>query len=228
MKLANIRYYERYYKRVQVLFSEAYSDCDTNYIKDGCIGAAMGVDEYPKISVTYKGAFDFGEVYSLIHDFLADQGYQAADFSGAGPSDLYEIEYIEVGDSPRDYLIKWKTKKSGQQDFFLSRIEITFRGTAVTKGGAEMMIEGKKEKLDKGDLTIEIKSSFETDVKKIMDDHWLVKHFQGKFKEMISGMKKKEVETFEGELRDLHTFIKRYFKMKGDKMVAELSPVNKA
>ena len=44
---------------------------------------------------------------------------------------------------------------------------------------------------------------------------------------MISGMKKKEVESFEGELRDLHNFIKRYFKMKGEKLIAELSPVSK-
>ena len=185
----------------------------------------MGVDEYPKISVAYKGAFDLNEIYSLMHDFLAELGYVAADFDDVGPSDLYETEYLEVGDSPRDYLAKWKTKKSGQQDFFLSRIDLVIRGTAITK--TEVMVGGKKEKLDRGDLTIEIKSSFETDVKKIMENHWLVKHFKGKFKEMISGMKKKEVESFEGELRDLHNFIKRYFKMKGEKLIAELSPVSK-
>ena len=185
----------------------------------------MGVDDYPKVTVAYKGVFDFKEIYTLLHDFLVEKGYIAADYIGVGPSDLFETEYLEVGESPRDHLIKWKTKKEGAQSFFLSRFDLTFRGTAVTK--TEVMIDGKKEQMHKGELSIEIKASFETDVKKIMDNHWLVKHFQDKFKEMTKTMKKGEQDAFEGDLQDLHNFIKRYFKMKGERFVAEVSPMNR-
>jgi len=185
----------------------------------------MDTEELPKISISYKGIFDFKEIYGLIHAFLNEKEYAALDYKGAGPSDLYETEYIEMGDSPRDYLIKWKSKKASSDDYFLSHIDVTFRGTALSK--TEIMVDGKKESMDKGDITVDIKSSLDIDVNKINESHWLIKHFKGTFKEIMSNMKKREKDSLENDVKDLHNFIKRYFQMKGEKVLAEVSPVKK-
>jgi len=183
----------------------------------------MGVDELPKITINYKGIFDFGEVYGLVHDFLNDNEYVYPNHK-AGPKDLYEEEYIEKGESPRQYQIKWKSEKK-KDEFFTGRINVTFKGTDITK--TEIMHDGKKTKVDNGDIVLEISSEFETDYKSATEEHIFVKHFKKKFEKMIKSRKKGIKESFEGDVKNLHNLIKRYFRMRGDTNVAEVAPVRK-
>lgn len=183
----------------------------------------MGVDELPKITINYKGIFDFGEIYGLVHDFLEENEYTYPGHK-SGPKDLYEVEYIEKGESPRQYQITWKSEKKSDE-FFTARINVNFRGTDISK--TEIMHEGKKVKVDSGDIVIEIKSEFETDYSKATEKHPFVKHFKSKFEGMVKDLKKGSKESFEGNVSDLHNLIKRYFKMRGDTKTAEVAPVRK-
>jgi hypothetical protein len=184
----------------------------------------MSVDELPKRSVTYKGIFDFGEIYELVHDFLEEKSFTGSEHSGFGPTDMYEVEYLEKGESPRQYQIKWKCKKS-IGDFFEARISITFQGKNIAK--TEIMHEGVKEKVDNGEITIDVKSEFETNYNKATKEHPFVKHFKGKFEAMMKKEKLSSKKGFKANIEELHELIKHYFKMKGKKLVASVAPVRK-
>jgi hypothetical protein len=181
-------------------------------------------DKLPKISITYKGIFDFGDIYGLIHDFLKDKEYTGKDFAGQGPKDMYEFEYIEKGDVAKQYQIKWEAKKE-DESFFTAKVNVKFEGKNIAK--TEIMHEGVKVKVDNGEISIEIESEFDTNYDKATKEHPFVKHFKSKFERMMRDIKKGYKKSLEGDMEELHNLMKRYFKMKGDKVVASVAPVRK-
>ncbi len=184
----------------------------------------MVEEKIPKRTVNYKGVFEFSEIYKLVHDRLNDMSYTSADYKGVGPKDLYELEYIEKGESPIQYLIRWKSLKKSQE-FFTFKIDVLFQGKDISK--TEIMHEGKKVKVDSGEITIEIDAAFVDDSDEEAKKHPFLKHFSEKFKKMTKDVKKTEKEAFAGDVDGLHDVVKRYFGMKGKYMPAEVAPVRK-
>ncbi len=182
----------------------------------------------PKVAVTYKGVFSFKEVYKVIHDYLVENGFVASgypDYGSGADSDIFETQYVEKG-APKEIIIAWASKNE-VTDYYQWVINVDFQGTAISE--TEIMIEGKKVKMDKGEIKITLKGYLETDYQKKIKKHWLMKNFAKHYDEKIMAAEAKEEEgTLVFIYSKLHTLIKRYFKLMGSEMVAEITAPKRA
>ncbi len=101
--------------------------------------------------IKHNGLFDFKELYRFCYVWLTDYGYSVT-----------EKKYSEKAkpDGSKDLEIEWEAKKK-ISDYFRFIIKITWRIIAMTKTEAEY--EGKKVKMEKGDLEISFKAVLEKD-----------------------------------------------------------------
>lgn len=181
--------------------------------------------DLPKVGITYKGFFDFDQLYNMIYAFLVENQFVAKDFGGSGDKTIYETKYIDVGDTPKNILTYWEAKKELKDNTFYRYVmNIKIRGLAITK--SEVMVEGKKVAGHQGEVSVEIKSAVETDFQNKWENHWLLKHLLKRYDERIM---KKEYKTEEDNLfatlMDIHTRIKRFFKLRGGEQTAEIAPI---
>jgi hypothetical protein len=108
-------------------------------------------EEITKEKLGHSGLFDFAGVYSFMHHWLKEEENYG----------VIEREYSEkVSGDNRDIRILWTTDKY-VSDYFKHEMEIK-----ITVGGmsdVEVEIEGKKKKMNKGKLAVEIKGFFVRD-----------------------------------------------------------------
>jgi len=98
-----------------------------------------------KGKVRHVGTFDFKDTYRVTYEWLMQEGYEVNETSYReviGANGMKEVEVI------------WKAYKS-VSDYFKFYIDIKFHPLAMT--GVEVEIDGIKQKMNKGDLTIELK-----------------------------------------------------------------------
>ena len=113
-----------------------------------------------KQKLKHKGFFNFNELYNFCYSWMIDEGYQ-----------LSEDEYSEkLASNGKEVVIKWVAKKK-ITDYFRNFIELKWR--IIGLNDAEVDIGGKKDKTNKGDLSIE----FSADLERDWDDKWAGKPF---------------------------------------------------
>ncbi len=107
-----------------------------------------------RVEVIYKGVFELKKYYQFLHDWLLEEGFEAADHPSA--ADQFESFYWERKQASGlvDYNIWWRIKKTPDEqptNWFVYYMNIDFLGLAI--GKAEVMYEGKKVGAYKGELT---------------------------------------------------------------------------
>lgn len=103
-----------------------------------------------KEKVENTGVFDFGAFYSFSHTWLVDEGYQ-----------VIEEKYAEsVSGEKRNITAEWKAYKSLSEYF---KVEIFIRFVILGMSDVEVQIDGKNKKMNKGNLSIELKGTLITD-----------------------------------------------------------------
>jgi hypothetical protein len=183
----------------------------------------MGTHDMPKIADTYKGDFSFQEIYELIRNYLLNQGFTSLNAPEFG-SDLWEIRYLEKG-SPTNYIIEWRLQ-CVISNYYRYVLNVDFQGIAITP--KEIMWEGKKVKINSGELTIKMSGSVETDYSKEWEKSWLLKHFAKKYDERI--MQKElgqQKDTLFAIMGELHGLIRSYFGQRGAEGVAMIEPARR-
>ena len=120
-----------------------------------------------KLKITYKGAFNFKNLYKYMHNWLVDEGF--VDDNNFG-EDMWETFYWErrSASGMTDYNIWWRTKgwpdDIGPNPWILYKLNIDFLGIAI--GKTDIMHEGKKISAHNGELNIDIIPSIEFDYSK--------------------------------------------------------------
>lgn len=106
-----------------------------------------------KSKVRHVGMFDFKETYRILFELLIEKGY-----------DVHEREYKEIMQAAgaKEVDINWDAKKSAT-GYFQFFITVRFHPVAMTS--QEVEIDGVKQKMNKGDLTIEFSCSLVKDYK---------------------------------------------------------------
>jgi len=103
-----------------------------------------------KEKVEHTGVFDFSGLYGFAHGWLKYEEYG-----------IVEEEYSEkVSGNAREIIVKWKASKQ-ISDYFKIEDAIKFEVRDMTD--VEVEIDGKKKKMNKGKVTIEIKGSLVRD-----------------------------------------------------------------
>jgi len=138
-----------------------------------------------KTKVKHKGIFDFSETYRILYEWLVDQGY-----------DINEKTYKEnIGaGGAKEIEIEWDAMKK-VSDYFRFLLEIKWHPLGMTS--VEVEIDGVKQKMNKGQFEIEIKSVLLKDYESRWENKPIQKFLRGLYDKYII---RERVEAYEGKL----------------------------
>lgn len=94
-------------------------------------------------TIKYGGYWKFSDLYTMAYDYLKGEGYS-----------VNEGEYKEVSADTKEIQIKWEASKK-VTDYFKYTITLSWHVTRLTD--AEVEIDGKIKKMNKGDLKLAVK-----------------------------------------------------------------------
>ncbi len=137
-------------------------------------------------SIKHKGFFNFSEVYNFCYNWFKDKRYN-----------LSEDEYTEkLQSNGKEIVIKWTAKKK-VSDYFKEIINLKWHVLGMVD--AEVEIEGKKQKTNKGEIKIKVSADLEKDY----EDNWtktpFYKFLRGTYEKYVI---KKTIDLYEGRLED--------------------------
>lgn len=103
-------------------------------------------EEIIKEKISHSGVFNFSDFYKYAHSWLNEEDYGVA-----------EEKYSEkVSGNSRDITIEWKATKQ-VSDYLKMGWKIEFDVEGLTD--VEVEIDGKKKKMNKGKVTVDIKAA---------------------------------------------------------------------
>jgi hypothetical protein len=104
----------------------------------------------------YTGVFDYSEAYSYFFEWFKDDKYLVVE----------EKHNEKVKGDGKELTIEWKARRE-LTDYFLSQIDIKFEVKKMVD--VEVEIEGKKKKMNKGYIKVELKGILVRDPKSIWE-----------------------------------------------------------
>jgi hypothetical protein len=133
--------------------------------------------------ISYKGIFDLQELYNLMRGNLMMAGWD-------DPVEKGEEKYSEkVKPNGKMIEIVWKTSKEEEKGYF--KLQMTIKFFIMGLNEVETEKDGKKLKLDKGDIAIEVSSKIMENAKNAWEEHSLMFKIYEKYfiKERIEEVK---------------------------------------
>ncbi len=139
-----------------------------------------------KEKLTQVGYWDYNEVYIMLYNWIKDHGYNLAE-------NVYKEKLTSGG---KEIVIVWEAKKK-ITDYFLYKIELDWH--ILTMKDAEIEIDGKKTKTNKGELEITFKGTIVKDYEKRWEDKPIHKFMRGLYEEYVI---RKTIDEYEDDLED--------------------------
>ena len=164
------------------------------------------------IRVKYKDIFDLKALYEALHEWLIDRGWE----DDEDHSDHWENYYGERIDQSggREIWITWRcTKKAPAAPFLKYYLDFTWHGIAISK--AEVIKDGNKLSVNKGDMEIKIWPFVEKLYEEKFAKNWFLNEFKKLFTKRIykEELEKRTKELYQ-EAYELQNFLKQWFKLK--------------
>jgi len=145
----------------------------------------MEKDSLIKSKVRHVGIFNFKDLYTILYEWLVDESY-----------DMNEKAYKETigAGGGKDIEIEWDAVKK-VSDYFKFNINVKWKVIGMTS--VEVEIDGVKQKMNKGDLTLEIK----TVLLKDYESRWESKPFFKFLRTLYDRyLIKERISSYEGKL----------------------------
>ncbi len=162
--------------------------------------------------VKYKDIFNMTQYYKDLHFWLAEYGWTDLEDN----SEHYETFYLEKVDSggAKEILIRWRPYKIPQKNSYY-RYWLDFDFHCVGLKGTEVVREGKKLKVHKGEVELYVTAFMDLDYKGEWSHHPILRFFNKIFPERIFRKDlfvdhKKELYR---EAYALQNWIKQWFKL---------------
>ena len=154
-------------------------------------------------TLKHKGFFNYSEFYNYCYDWLKDEGFEVA-----------EEEYTEkISDFGKEILIKWVYQRK-ISDYVKHKGVVAWHILGLTD--AEVMVDGKKKKTNKGELKLKIKAVLDKDYDSKWDASPLLKMLRGTYDRYII---RASMKLYEDRLRDKITSfvkdVKSYLNLEG-------------
>ena len=158
-------------------------------------------DNVAKRKVRHVGIFDFKETYRFAYDWLTGEGY-----------DVLEKNYTEkITARGKEIEIEWTCYRK-ISDYFRFVIKANWR--ILGMNDVEVEEEGKKVKMQKGDITINFTAILEKDYESRWEGNALYKFLRGLYERYII---KSRIEAYEekifGELDELIAQMRAYLAL---------------
>jgi hypothetical protein len=139
-----------------------------------------------KEKITQIGYWDYGEVYAMLYNWLKDNGYNISE-------DSYKEKLSSNG---KEILIEWKAGKK-VTDYF--KYNITLSWHILGMKDAEVEIDGKKTKTNKGELEVTFRGTIIKDYESQWESKIIWKFLRGMYEQYII---KKTIDEYSGDLED--------------------------
>ena len=154
-----------------------------------------------KEKLTQVGYWGYEDVYNMLFNWLKNHGYA-----------LSENSYKEkLSGGGKEIIIGWEAKKK-VTDYFLYQIELNWHILGMKD--AEVEIDGKKIKTNKGELEIDFKGTIIKDYEKKWTDKPIYKFLRGIYEEYIIRKTIDEYEDdLEGQTKELITDLKAFLRI---------------
>ena len=178
--------------------------------------------------INFKDVFDMNMLYLLAHEWLVDEGW-----APRVDQEFKEIYYLhrEVANFGTENWIRWRCKKDpegipgegGKNPLFTFELDTEFHTLGLQK--KEMVLNGKKVKLDKGEVEIRINAGLVYDKSGFMEKSLLTRPFKKMwykqvFTERWNGLKKELYHEAYRYREALNTYL-QIEKIRGDVEMAE-------
>jgi len=162
-------------------------------------------------SIKFKGFFHMKLFYTLIRDWLRDEGFHDTE----GSDEYYENLYLQKETAAgKELIIIWDTEEIPfKSKYYKKKINIKYHCLELKP--AEAIYKGRKIKINKGEVELIIKATIETDYLDRIKNHPILGMFEKFIRERLL---KKNLEALERDLyRDvmrLQGTLKAYLHMK--------------
>ncbi len=170
---------------------------------------------FPGFKVKYKDVFDFKEFYTALQEWLLEHEWMDPEDKGDG-KDHWESFYGEriAQDGSKEIWIRWRMYKPAPQAAFLNYY-LDFDYHCLALSGTEIVKEGRKMKVHKGEVELEIKGNIEEVYKSKFDQDQFLKEIKEIFAKRIyrKTLEQRKKEYYQ-EAYELQNFIKQWFKLK--------------
>lgn len=161
-------------------------------------------DQVIKEKLDHSGLFNFAELYTFMHSWFKNNLYG-----------VNEERYTEkVSGATRDIAFEWKATKK-ISDYF--RIEDGVKVDVMGLSDVEVEIDGKKKKMNKGKITVEIKGIMLKDPKNTWDETVPVYKFMREVydKYIIPQRIEAMTDKIESDVRAFKDEVKAYLELTG-------------
>lgn len=133
-----------------------------------------------------KGFFSYSDLYTFCYNWFKGKGYKVS-----------ENQYTEkIQSNGKEIAIEWKAAKK-VSDYFKEEIKVNWHILGLSD--AEVMIEDKKEKTNKGDLKLKISADLVRDYEENWEKSAFYKFLRGIYDKYII---RNTTDLYEGRLRD--------------------------
>ncbi|MGV8150287.1 MAG: hypothetical protein ACP5NV_01025 [Candidatus Woesearchaeota archaeon] len=165
-----------------------------------------------KVEVENEETFHLKNLYKLIHDWLAEEGFKDI----YGSDDNPEIFYLEkiLGSGAKEHRIWWRCYRiPAKSKYYRYFLKINF--LTINMKSIEVMHQGHKMKTDRGDLIVTVEAYLQIDYNKEWRKNNLMMKFDKLFRNRIY---KAQIESYKVDLYKttyrLQNVIKQYLKLK--------------
>ncbi|MBW2989288.1 hypothetical protein KY358_03130 [Candidatus Woesearchaeota archaeon] len=180
----------------------------------------------PQTKVKYKDIFHLKNLYVMMHEYLVEEKW----FGKGGPGGEYaspvhsniETLYLEkfcqkgIHSGGKEMWIYWRVfkKPEGKYSGYIRyKLNIDFHGVHVQD--REIMHQGKKLKVQWGEMEIFFNGTVQTDYNEKWKNHWFLKHIQSAYESRILSQDiEKHEKLLWREVYRLTGVVKRYLDMR--------------
>ena len=164
-----------------------------------------------EMRVKYKDVFDLKEFYKALREWLQEHNWVATD----GKTTFWETYYGERLDmkGTKEIWIRWRLTKNAVDTPLKYYLDYDWHCLGLTQ--VEVVKDGNKLKLDKGEAEIKIKAFLEEAYKSDFEQNPLLKPFAKMFAGRIykDERERREKELYQ-EVYEMQNFMKQWFKLK--------------
>lgn len=170
------------------------------------------VDALDEISIKYKGVFNFREVYRDMQEWYQDKGFATQTTFKFQESQYQERRFPGKMQRTAWVWIRLKQREAGS-DWYERHLDVEYHCRYMKD--VDVMFEGKKFKMQKGEIEVIFHSYLMLDPDGKWQDHWFLKHILDLY---IKRIWAKRLEVNINRLRSdtyyIHSHLKDFFKLK--------------
>tara|TARA_Y100000310_G_C20501570_1_gene724260 strand:- start:254 stop:850 length:597 start_codon:yes stop_codon:yes gene_type:complete len=164
-----------------------------------------------KFTLKYKDIFDMKAFYESLHEWFLEHGWSDLEEGKDRWERIYKEKIGQGG--AKEIVIHWKVTRDAEDAPFRYYLDLHFHCVALIK--TEVIKDGEKIKVDKGEVEMEISPKLEKLYETSFAENSFLKRITNIFTKRIYnksvGEKKKELYQ---EAYVLNNFIKQWFKLK--------------